>query len=262
MDDALRVLTAAIEYARGLRAPQNQPMCPFPREALEGKTFPARQLTESEAKDLLRRAGIATTNDRDARSVEQAVRAAREIGYPVALKLVSRELTHKSDLGGVKLGLSDDAAVRQAWSDIAAALALAAPQHDLECVVQGMAGAGVELIVGSRWDAQFGALVMVGAGGIWVEVLADTQLALAPISAERAHKLLEALRTWPLLAGGRGQPRADIDSVADVLVRVSWLAAHLGPRLIELDINPLLVKPAGFGTIALDARATLHPSAS
>ena len=119
---------------------------------------------------------------------------------------------------------------------------------------------GTELIVGTRWDAQFGALVMVGAGGIWAESLRDTQCALAPVTAERARALVRQLRIWPMLAGGRGRPAADVDKLADVIVRVSWLAAKLKSRLAELDINPLLVKPAGQGAIALDARATLHPS--
>jgi acetyl-CoA synthetase (ADP-forming) len=119
---------------------------------------------------------------------------------------------------------------------------------------------GTELIIGSRWDDQFGALVMIGAGGIWAETLRDTQCALAPLNLERALALVRKLRIWPMLAGGRGRPPADVDRLADVIVRVSWLAATLESRLAELDINPLLVKPAGEGAIALDARATLHPS--
>jgi ATP-grasp domain len=114
------------------------------------------------------------------------------------------------------------------------------------------------LIIGSLWDAQFGPLVMVGAGGTWAETLRDTQCALAPLTPQRALEILQKLRIWPALAGDRGQPAADIDKLVDVIVRVSWLAATLGVRLAELDINPLLVKPAGMGAIALDARATLQ----
>jgi len=295
MDDALRVLKAAIEYGRALRAPRNPASPPSDLDAPEGFTAPAAHLTESEAKALLRLAGIATTVDRIVRNPEAAAQAAREIGYPVALKLSSRTLTHKSDVGGVKLGLDDDAAVKSAWHDIVEALARehvtgeaggmvdahpgsvahpgsrrespdggasAGPEHALECVVQTMVSGGIEVIVGSRWDAQFGAVVMAGAGGIWVEALSDTQLALAPVSRERAHALVAALRIWPLLAGGRGQARADIDTLTDVIVRVSWLAARLGPRLAELDINPLLVRRAEQGAIALDARAILQPPAA
>jgi acetyl-CoA synthetase (ADP-forming) len=109
---------------------------------------------------------------------------------------------------------------------------------------------GTELIIGSRWDDQFGALVMIGAGGIWAETLRDTQCALAPLTSERAFALMRKLRIWPILAGGRGRPAADVDRLADVIVQVSWLAATLKSRLTELDINPLLVKPAGQGVIA------------
>jgi hypothetical protein len=120
-----------------------------------------------------------------------------------------------------------------------------------------MVTGGIEMIIGSQWNAQFGPLVMVGAGGIWAETLRDTQCALAPLTPQRAHGLVQKLRLWPLLNGARGQPAADIDKLVDAIVRVGWLAATLGPRLVELDINPILIKPAGHGAIALDARATL-----
>ncbi len=262
MDDAMRLLKASIDYGNALRAAHGDGgAVPFSPTRLLELSFPAPQLTESEAKTLLRAAGIATPCDRIVRNAEEAVSAAAEIGYPIAMKLSSRTLTHKSDVGGVKLGLSNDDAVRQAWQEIATALASADARHPLECAVQPMVSGGVELIVGSRWDAQFGATVVVGAGGIWVEMLDDTQLALAPVTPSRAHALISALRIWPLLAGGRSQPPADIAALVDVIVRVSWLAATLGPRLAELDVNPLLVRGAGDGAIALDARASIeHPA--
>ncbi len=222
---------------------------------------PAPELTESETKQLLALAGIPkTTRPNCVHTVDDAVNAARTLGYPAVLKLSSRTLTHKSDAGGVQLDLRNDDAVRNAWRQIAGRLAAIEPGSPLECVVQPMIAGGTELIIGSRWDAQFGALVMVGAGGIWAEHLRDTQCALAPVSPQGACALVRKLRIWPLLAGGRGRPAADLDELADIIVRVSWLAATLKSRLVELDINPLLVKPAGQGTIALDARATLHPS--
>ena len=135
-----------------------------------------------------------------------------------------------------------------------ASIAGAAP---LECVVQPMMSGGIEMIVGARWDPQFGALVMVGAGGIWAETLRDTQCALAPVSTQSAHALVDQLRSAPLLHGARGKPPADIEALIDTVVRVSWLATKLGPRLAELDINPLLVRAGGHGAVALDARATL-----
>jgi acetyl-CoA synthetase (ADP-forming) len=118
-----------------------------------------------------------------------------------------------------------------------------------------MAGVGVEMIVGARHDPQFGPVVVVGAGGIHVELLRDVRMALAPVSHRRAHELVGDLAIASILAGARGAPAVDVAALADAVVRVSWLAARLGPWLVELDINPLLVTPRG--VLALDARATL-----
>jgi len=260
MDDALRVVKAAVAYGAALDTPLPVPVEPADFGKIGAYTAPAPELTEIETKQLLALAGIPVTTDRLVRTVDDAVAAARTAGYPVVLKLSSRTLTHKSDVGGVQLDLRSDDDVRRAWQRIVDKLAAIEPNSTLECVIQPMITGGTELIVGTRWDAQFGALVMVGAGGIWAESLRDTQCALAPVAAERAHALVRALRIWPMLAGGRGRPAADLDKLADVIVRVSWLAANLKSRLAELDINPLLVKPAGQGAIALDARATLHPA--
>jgi acyl-CoA synthetase (NDP forming) len=260
MDDALRVVKAAVAYGAALDTPLPVLVEPADFGNIAAFTAPAAELTETETKQLLALASISVTTDRLVRSVNDAVTAARTAGYPVVLKLSSRTLTHKSDVGGVQLDLRDDDHVRSAWERIVNKLAAIEPTSTLECVIQPMIVGGTELIVGTRWDAQFGALVMVGAGGIWAESLRDTQCALAPVTAERARALVRQLRIWPMLAGGRGRPAADVDKLADVIVRVSWLAAKLKSRLAELDINPLLVKPAGQGAIALDARATLHPS--
>lgn len=260
MDDALRVLRSAIDYGKSLRIERETPVPPANFGAVAGFSTPAPQLTEYEAKALLQLAGIATTRDRLAGSEDQAVSAAREIRYPVALKLVSRALSHKSDAGGVKLDLADDAQLRSAWQEIAGNVACVARDEALECSVQPMVKGGVEIMVGTRWDTQFGAVVLVGAGGIWAETLRDTQMALAPVTPAHALELIAQLRIWPLLAGGRGQAPADVDALADVIARASWLAIKLGPRLVELDINPLLVKPTG--VVALDARASFSPAAA
>ena len=260
MDDALRVVKAAVAYGAALDTPLPVPVERADFGNIGAYTAPAPELTEIETKQLLALAAIPVTSDQLVRTVDDAVTAARTTGYPVVLKLSSRTLTHKSDVGGVQLDLRSDDDVRRAWQRIVDKLAAIEPNSTLECVIQPMITGGTELIVGTRWDAQFGALVMVGAGGIWAESLRDTQCALAPVAAERAHALVRALRIWPMLAGGRGRPAADLDKLADVIVRVSWLAANLKSRLAELDINPLLVKPAGQGAIALDARATLHPA--
>jgi acetyl-CoA synthetase (ADP-forming) len=138
------------------------------------------------------------------------------------------------------------------------ALAAAGLGTDLEGFsVQPMIQGEAEVIVGARRDPHFGAVVMVGLGGIAVEILKDVALAPAPVSAARARALLEALRTAPLLHGARGRPPLDVAAVADTVARVSWLAADLGTRLVDLEVNPLIVRRAGQGVVAVDGRATL-----
>jgi acyl-CoA synthetase (NDP forming) len=189
---------------------------------------------------------------------DDAVDQARHIGFPVVLKGVCRELVHKSEAGAVRLGISDEAALRAAWQEIRRGLEAHLPGAVFEgCVVQPMLSGGIELIVGCRWDAQFGPVVVVGSGGVLVEILDDVQMAVAPVSAAHARRLVEALRIAPVLSGARGRKPADIDALADTIARLSELAAVLGPRLAELDINPLLVRESGQGVIALDGRATL-----
>lgn len=260
LDDALRVLRTAVDYGEALRNPP--PAAPPATIAAavcgSASAFPDGRLTEPETKTLLRACGINTTEDALAKTPDDAVAQARRIGYPVVLKGVCRDLVHKSEAGAVKLDIQDADALRAAWRDIAAGIAAHLPGATLDgCVVQPMLSGGSELIVGCRWDAQFGAVVIVGSGGVLVEILDDVQMALAPVSAAHAKRLIAALRIAPVLAGARGRRSADINALADAVARLSELAATLGPRLSELDINPLLVREAGRGVIALDGRATL-----
>lgn len=262
LDDALRVLRAAVDYGEALRDPP-PPAAPSGIAAAvrqHASALPAGRLTEPDTKALLRCCGIAATEDRLARNVEDAIAMARQIGWPVVLKAVCRELVHKSDAGAVQLNIADEAGLRSAWLAIGRGIATHLPGATLEaCVVQPMVSGGIELIVGCRWDAQFGPVVIVGSGGVLVEILDDVQMAVAPISARHARRLVNQLRIAPVLAGARGRQSADIDALADAVARLSELAAALGPRLAELDINPLLVREPGRGVIALDGRATLEP---
>jgi acetyl-CoA synthetase (ADP-forming) len=267
MDDTLRIMKAAIEYGRNLREPREAVTAPGYCSELAAQVarMPAGRLTEPEVKQLLRICGIATTSDIVATSAELAVEAAAKTGYPVVLKGVCRDLVHKSDIGAVQLGLENAADVRRAWKHIEDAVTSHLPQARFDgCVVQPMirSEGSMEMIVGARWDPQFGAVVVVGAGGVLVELLHDVQLALAPVSESAARAMVGNLRAAPLLAGPRGRPPADVDALVDAIVRVGWTAATLGPRLAELDINPLLVKAQGQGVIALDGRATLASTAS
>ena len=256
VSDALAVLRALEEEAAG-RARAGAPPPERPAGCGPAPALPTGALTEAEAKTLAAAYGIPVTRQRAAVTAEAAVAAAEAIGFPVVLKGVSRAVAHKSDLGLVKLNLGDASAVRDAFAAIAAALDAAAPGSMEGVLVQEMARGEAELILGARHDPDFGAMVLVGAGGVLVEVLRDVQLAPAPLRTEDARAMLERLAIAPVLRGVRGRPALDVDAVAAALVRLSWLAADLGPRLAEMDLNPILVRAAGQGVIAVDARATL-----
>lgn len=260
MDDAIGVLRAIVDYGHALR--RSRPNAQRPSAFGDVKAVADRlgggTLTEHEAKSLLAAAGVPVTREAQRAPTEDLAAAAAEIGFPVALKVVSRQVSHKSDAGGVQIGLADEHAVRAAAATIRDNVAQRAPGAIVEgFLVQEMARGELEVIVGSRWDAQFGAVVMVGLGGIYVELLGDVQLALAPVAHAQALAMLGALAGWPLIGGVRGRPRLDSDALADAIVRLSWLAAELGPRLLEFDANPVLLRRAGEGLIAVDARATL-----
>lgn len=260
LDDTLRVLRAAVDYGEALRnpPPAASPSTLAAAVRAHAATLPTGRLTEPEVKALLRAGGISTTEDVLALTPGAAIEQADRIGYPVVLKGVCRDLVHKSEAGAVKLNIADADGLRSAWQDIACGLTEHLPVAALDgCVVQPMIRGGTELIVGCRWDPQFGAVVIMGSGGVLVEILNDVQMAIAPISAAHAKRLIERLRIAPVLAGARGRLPADINALADTIAKLSALAATLGPRLAELDINPLLVHESGNGVIALDARATL-----
>jgi acetyl-CoA synthetase (ADP-forming) len=257
LDQVLRILRGFFGAAKGgsVTAPERPRGLPAAPD-LAGLA-PGR-LTEPEAKRLQAQYSVPVTRESVARDGAAAAAAARTIGFPVVLKAVARDLVHKSDIGAVRLRLGDEAAVKAAWDDITAAVRSAAPGTTLDgCVVQEMVRGEAELIVGARRDPQFGPLVLVGFGGVMVEVLEDVQLALAPVSKDEALAMLRRLKLWPVLAGARGRAKLDVDAVADVLVRLSWLATDLGEGFGDLEANPLMVREAGKGVTAADARGTL-----
>jgi acyl-CoA synthetase (NDP forming) len=170
---------------------------------------------------------------------------------------VTERVVHKSDAGLVRLALGDAASVERAWHEIAGNLHRHSPGETLRISVQEMVAGELELIVGARCDPQFGPVVLVGSGGVFVELLHDVEMALAPIDEGAAEALMRRLRIWPLLAGFRGRPRLDIAAAAAAVSRVSRLAADAGERLVELDINPLIVRAGTGGVVAVDARAVL-----
>ncbi|MGE5048116.1 MAG: GNAT family N-acetyltransferase [Deltaproteobacteria bacterium] len=214
----------------------------------EGRTL----LTEHESKQVLEAYGIASVDTRLAPSAEQAAAEAERLGYPVVVKLHSRTITHKSDVGGVVLDLRSAEAVREAFASIRGRV----PPQDFEGVtVQRMAPSGYELIVGSSIDPQFGPVLLFGAGGVMVEVIKDRSLALPPLNTTLARRMMEQTKIYALLRGGRGRKPIDLGALEKLLVRFSQLVAE--QRAIrEIDINPLLATPDGL--FALDARMVLH----
>jgi len=189
-----------------------------------------------------------------ARSAGEAARIAQETGWPVALKIASPDISHKSDVGGVEVNLTTVTAVRAAYKRIVTRAKVAVPGARIEGVtVQAMARPGWEVIVGAVRDPQFGPLVMFGSGGIYVELLKDVSFRLAPVARSEALAMIEETLAGKLLSGLRGQPPADKAAVADVIVAVSnWIVSD--PAIQEIDVNPLVVYAAGQGAVAVDVR--------
>ena len=216
-------------------------------------------LSETASRQVLAAWGIAGMNEEAASSADAAVDAAVRLGYPVVMKIDSPDILHKTEAGGVRLGLRDADAVRTAYSEIMASAASYAPKAKLSGVlVQEMVTGGVEVIVGVSYDAQLGPMLLVGSGGVMVEVYNDVALRRCPITRAEALEMVAEVKGAKLLRGFRGKPAADVDALADTLVCVSHMAVHLKEQLAELDINPLMVLPAGQGVKAVDALAVLQ----
>ena len=200
-------------------------------------------LTERDAKLALAAYGVPMAEERLAHSAEEALAAAREVGFPVALKVESAAIPHKTEAGVVRLGVSDESALRAAYAEIMGAARRVASAADVRGVlVQPMVG-GIEVIVGGRVDPVVGPLVVVGSGGVLVELVRDSVTALAPVSRDEARAMIRRLKGFPLLKGFRGQPGADLDALADALARVSEFVSELSEEVAEVDVNPLRCTP-------------------
>jgi acetyltransferase len=228
------------------------------RAAIASARSQGRDLLLSEALALLECYGIPTVPGILAQSAAQAQAAAKEIGYPVALKIVSQQISHKSDVGGVQLNLRNGSALAAAFEDMMSRIQAAYPQAQIDGVlVQPMVTGGRELILGGRQDRQFGPVVLVGLGGIFVEIFEEAVMRLAPISRREALEMVEELRGVQILRGARGHKPSDIPALVEALLRLSQLLVDF-PEIKELDINPLRLFPEGEGCRALDARILLE----
>ena len=211
-------------------------------------------VTEHAAKQLLAHYGIPVTREHLAVDVGQAIRAAGALGYPVAMKLQSPDIAHKTDAGLVRLGIADEPSLVAAYDDLIASAARHAPRAAVQGVlIQEMVSGGVETILGVTTDPAYGPVIMFGMGGVYAEVFRDVTFRLPPISEADALEMIRETRCCALLAGARGRPPTDIDALARALVALGRLAVELGAQVAELDVNPLAVMPEGRGVVALDA---------
>ena len=260
-EDAARALSAMARYMQWRKRPRTevrhfedvQPETVreiLARARSEGRKF----LPEPEAHAVLRAYGFPMLRSKLVREEAEAVAAAREIGYPVVLKIVSPDIVHKFDFGGVKLNLASEAEVRAAYTEMLQQVRAAKDNVQIWGVlVQEMVRGGKETILGMKRDSLFGALLMFGLGGIYVEVLRDVTFRIAPIRELGARHMIENIKSIKLLKGYRGEPPSDVDAIAQALLRLSQLVTDF-PEIEEMDINPLIALPAGSGARVVDAR--------
>ncbi|NDG50391.1 MAG: hypothetical protein EBY30_15475 [Rhodospirillales bacterium] len=253
----LRAVAASARYAEFLaRAALPVPQRPAGIDVERARIILSKggSLSQPDSMALLACYGLHGPRETLARSAEEAVAAAASIGGAVALKVQSPDIPHKTEAGGVRLGVRGADSVREAHDAILTSAHAYAPQARIEGVlVQEMVTGGQEMLVGTVVDATFGPVLVAGFGGIHVEVLKDVAFLLPPIGTEDALGMLRELRLYPLLEGVRGAPPADIAALADAMVRLSWLAHDHGAARLEIDVNPLVVLPAGQGVRVLDS---------
>jgi acetyltransferase len=266
-EGAVRAFMHLVSYARNLETlyetPRDIPLeFTFNRQTVRRRfrnliTERVEFLSERQSKALIKAYQIPVNRTYNATSGDAAVAAARRCGYPVVVKVLSPQILHKTEVGGVALNLQNDEDVRGACAGIISRARKLRPDAAVEGVtVQHMVNIrdGVEMIMGAKRDPTFGAVIMVGMGGIATDMYLDRSLGLPPLNERLARRMLESLRSWPLLQGYRGHPGINLDRLIEILMRFSYLVADY-PEIRELDVNPLLVTPGG--VVAVDARIVL-----
>lgn len=214
------------------------------------------ELLEPEAKEFIEACGINTTKQRMTSSREEAIQAARSMGYPVVLKIVSPDISHKTEVGGVKLGIQDDKGVVNAYDEIMRDVTIRQPGARIHgIIVQEMATPSTEVIVGGLRDPQFGPAVMFGLGGIFVEVFKDVSFRIAPVEEYEARDMIRQIKGAEVLKGFRNRKAADISALVQTIVQVSDIMVTI-EEVKEIDLNPILVYPIGLK--AVDARIILN----
>lgn len=222
----------------------------------KAKTEKRTVLTEFESKKLLERAGIPVVETRLVRTKRETISVSKEMGFPVVLKITSPDIVHKSDSGGVKLGIANATQASKAYSEIMLSIKQRYPSaiiHGL--TVQKMAPPGIQVIVGMSKDPQFGPVLMFGLGGILVELLKDVSFRIVPVTKRDAAEMIREIKGYPLLEGYRGQEPANIDVLQDIIVRVSQFVERT-PEIKELDLNPIFAYRDK--AVSVDARIVLE----
>ncbi len=251
-EDPSRAVTAIAAMGRFGAAFAAPPPGPLP--SVPPIELPATTPSEAVAKRLLGEAGITAVPERACTSAEEAVAAAAAFGFPVVMKILSPDIMHKSEIGGVLLGVGDAASVRDSFVVLMDRARDAAPQARIEGVlVAKQMRDGVECILGISRDPVFGPMAMFGLGGVFVEVLKDVVFRRSPFGLDVAEEMIRSIRGAPLLLGARGRPPADIGALAEMLARLSVFAAQAGERLRSVDLNPVFAMPEGKGAFAADA---------
>lgn len=255
-EDPARAVVAIEAMGRFGRAFARQPAQEPPR--VPAVALPGATPSEAEAKRVLAEAGIAVAPERACANARDAVAAAEALGFPVVLKILSPDIVHKSEMGGVLLNVANAGAVREGFALLMERAALATPDARIEGVlVAKQLSGGVECILGIQRDPVFGPVAMFGLGGIFVEVMKDVVLRRCPFGEDVAEQMIRGIQGAPLLLGARGKPVADVKALAAMLSRLSVFAHQAGPRLQSIDLNPVLALPQGQGAFAADAVVVL-----
>ena len=240
-----------------------------PPQSIESDKEMAAQILENAAKrnqrtlglesfDILKAYNIPVVATEITNSLPQTIEACEEMEYPVVMKIVSPDISHKSDVGGIRLNLNNEDEVERAYHIMMSDVRRYMPDAHIEGVqIQKMVTGGKEVIIGMNRDVQFGPLLMFGLGGTYVEFLKDVSFSVAPINKDDAKHMVASIKTYPLLAGVRGEEPSDIGSIVDILTKVSQMVVDF-PQILEFEINPLMVLPDGQGCVAMDIRLTIR----
>jgi acetyl coenzyme A synthetase (ADP forming)-like protein len=263
-DSAVAAIKGMVNYVRWRSRPKRVvKLFPVNRRKVEGiierhQRQKINDIGETESKEILEAYGFVTPRGSIATSAEQAENIAKQLGFPVVLKIWSSDILHKSDVGGVRIGLENEQEVKDAFDLMMYRIPKKRPEANiLGVLVQEMCKSGKEVILGMNRDPHFGPLMMFGMGGIMVEVLKDVSFYLAPLTAEEAKQMLINTKTYQMLQGVRGEEGVDIEAIAEGLQRLSQLVTEF-PQIQEMDINPYVVGPEGTTPIAVDARISLE----